>query len=68
MKLTRNSILSGKVTTRELPITEEELARWNRGELAQNLWPQLSDGDREFIISGITEDEWEATFGNNYEI
>ncbi len=68
MLLSRVSMLSGKTTERDLPITEEELARWKRGESVQKVWPQLSESDREFILTGITDEEWDAAFGSDYEI
>lgn len=62
MQVTRVSILTGTERTRDLPITEQELARFEGGELVQNVWPQLTPGDREFIMTGITEEEWEENF------
>jgi hypothetical protein len=29
--------------------------------------PYLNDEDREFILSGITADEWDEAFSENYE-
>ena len=63
MKITRKSVLSHKTTTREINVTEDELKRWENGELSQNVWPHLDPDDREFIQSGITPEEWEAVFG-----
>ena len=40
------------------PITLEQLARYSAGELLQNAFPQLSAGEREFIKTGITPEEW----------
>lgn len=62
MLITRISQISGIERTRDLPITHEEIRRNQRGELAQCVWPNLSDGDREFIITGITDEEWAEAF------
>lgn len=62
MIIKRTSLLSDKESERDLPITPEELARWEKGELAQRVWPHLSAGDREFIMTGITEAEWDEEF------
>lgn len=63
MLLTRKSALPPfKTHTLELPITEEELKRWEGGEYVQKVWPHLSPDQREFIISGITPEEWAAAF------
>jgi hypothetical protein len=62
MKIVRKSPFTGKVNTKDLPITEEEIKRWQSGELIQKVWPQLSPGDREFLMTGITDDEWDDIF------
>jgi len=63
MQITRKSPFSGKINTMDLKVTQEELDRWKAGELAQNVWPQLSPSAREFIMTGITEEEWDEEFG-----
>jgi hypothetical protein len=63
MLVTRTSIFSGKTTTRDLPITQEQLDRWQlRRELIQNVFPELSAAEREFLMSGVTAAEWDAMF------
>lgn len=63
MLITRVSMLTGKRRTREIPVTDEQVTRFMNGdELIQNIFPQLSAGDREFIMTGITEDEWDSIF------
>lgn len=57
MIVTRKHPFTGEINCRYLPITIEEVVRWNSGELIQNVWPHLSPDDREFILSGITD--WE---------
>ena len=58
MLLERTSIISNKTTTMELPITNEQLDRWRQGELIQNVFPDLTPDEREFIMTGITAEEW----------
>lgn len=65
MEITRRSMLSGKQTTKDLPITPKELEYWKNGEHAQNVWPHLSADDREFIMTGITKEEWDAMGGDD---
>jgi hypothetical protein len=60
MQFIRKSILSGVVRTRDIDVTEEEYDRWRSGMLIQRAMPHLSDVDREFIMTGITEEEWNA--------
>lgn len=63
MKITRTSAVSGKQHTRELDVTPEQLGRWQNGELIQNAMPHLSADDREFLMTGITPEEWDEAFG-----
>ena len=65
MLIQRRSILTGLVRTRELDITEEQFEAWQSGALIQDVMPHLSDSDREFLINGVTEEEWTATFGED---
>lgn len=61
MKITRKSILSGTIRTLDIDVTGEQMVAWRSGELIQNVMPHLSDDDREFIMTGITPDEWANT-------
>lgn len=66
MKITRTSPFSGKVHTREIPVTQEQLDKWQKsGMLIQHAMPDLSADDREFIKTGITPKEWDETFKTN---
>ena len=63
MLVTRLSPFSHTRNTIDLDITAEQLARYEQGnELIQNVFPDLSPEHREFIITGITPEEWEASF------
>jgi hypothetical protein len=68
MKVTRVSMYSGVERTFDLNITKEQMDMYNKGILAQNAFPNLSRDEREFIISGITAEEWdEITIAANEE-
>ena len=60
MQFIRKSMLSGVTRSRDIDVTEEEYDRWRSGMLIQRAMPHLSDVDREFIMTGITEEEWGA--------
>jgi hypothetical protein len=65
MKITRTSPISGKVNTMEINVTEEEIQKYYDGAgLIQELLPNVSPDEREFIKSGITPDEYENLFGD----
>lgn len=63
MLIKRTSILTGVTRERDLPVTQEQINRWTAGELLQRAMPQLSAGDREFLKTGITEEEWNDGLG-----
>jgi len=58
-------MFSGVERTLDLPITEAQLAAWKSGTLCQDAFPQLSADDREFVMTGVTSDEWDREFGND---
>ena len=63
MLVIRLSPFSHTRNTIDLDITIEQLARYENGEeLIQNIFPNLSPDHREFIKTGITPEEWDATF------
>ena len=62
MEITRKSMMSGITRTRDLPITAAQLTAWESGVYAQDAFPNLSAGDREFIMTGTTDEEWDAAF------
>ena len=68
MKVTVKSKISGKFHTRDLPITLDQIDRWNAGELIQDVMPELSASDREFLISGSTDKEWKDTFQDDLDL
>ena len=62
MKIKRKSMTTGKVRVREIDVTQEQLDRWENGELAQDVFRFLSAEDREFIMTGIVSEEWDDAF------
>jgi len=65
MLLTKKSAFTGRMHTMDLPITEEELHAYETGScVIQNFFPHLNADQREFIMTGVTKEEWDATFGS----
>ena len=62
MEITRTSMYSGITRSRLLDITEEQIEAYRNGALIQNAFPNLSDTDREFFLTGITRNEWIEMF------
>jgi hypothetical protein len=68
MKVTRRSIVSGKTRTKDLPTTPAQYVKYIRGEgYIQDIMPDLPPEDREFIINGVTPEEWNNVFGEEEE-
>ena len=63
VEVTKKSMLTGIEHTRLINATANEINRWRNGALIQNALPHLTDEDREFLMSGITPEEWDAHFG-----
>lgn len=63
MKITKTSPFTGKETTLEIPgLTEQMLSDWKGGMLIQKAMPGISAEHREFLMTGITPEEWDALF------
>mgnify|MGYP004364630333 CR=1 FL=1 len=62
MEITRISKYSGIMRSRMLDITEEQLLAYHNGALIQNAFPDLTDEEREFFLTGITRNEWIEMF------
>jgi len=63
MLIERKSMVSGKVHAMDLDVTQDQIDAWNSGMYIQDAMPQLNDEQREFMMTGITPEEWDATFG-----
>ena len=62
MKIKRTSPITGITRTRDIDVTREQLVRWEAGALIQDVMGHLSPSEREFIITGITDDEWQTLY------
>jgi len=67
MLITRISLLTGAEHTREVPITNQQADDLTQG-LVQEICPELPAKDREFLITGITRQEWEDAFGGPLDV
>jgi hypothetical protein len=59
MQITRTSLWSGTTRTLDLNITPDQYAALPCGMLIQRAMPQLSKSEREFVISGMIDSEWQ---------
>lgn len=62
----RISPLTGKPSAMVLDVIQEQVDEWNnpnRTRLVQDIFPNLTDDEREFIMTGYTPEDWKAIYG-----
>lgn len=63
MIVTKKSPLTGKVHSMDLAITPEQLAAYEASnQLIQEAFPHLTAEEREFLMTGLTPEEWDEAF------
>ena len=64
MLVTRKSPFSGEINKMEISITFKQLSDWKNGAgNIQDIMPEITADEREFIMTGITPEEWNSAFG-----
>lgn len=58
MLIKRTSLVSGKTHVVEIDVTPDQITEWKNGASIQDVMPDLSPTDREFLMTGITDVEW----------
>jgi len=58
LAVSKASLLSGLRHTMVLDITIDQYDLWQGGELIQKAMPNLTADEREFLMTGITPEEW----------
>ncbi len=58
MLIERKHPFSGVVNIKEIPVTQKQLKDWENGTLIQNAMPNLSASDREFIKTGLVDEDF----------
>lgn len=64
MLITRKSYYSGVIRTLDVPVTQEQLQAYEAGMHPQEVMPDLTPDQREFIMTGITQEEWDRMFNH----
>jgi uncharacterized paraquat-inducible protein A len=60
----KKSMITGQFHEMDLPVTLEQLARFHAGVLIQEVFPHLDAGQREFLLTGVTPQEWKEHVGD----
>jgi hypothetical protein len=63
MQILREDPFTGKLNAWEIDVTQEQLDRWESGEMIQRVMSNLSPEEREFIMTGMTPDTWDEVTG-----
>ena len=71
INVSRKSPFTGQVNTITLNIGEDEYrlaeSKWKAGAYIQDAFHMLDADEREFLMTGITPDEWTRVFGSDPE-
>lgn len=62
MKITRKDPVTGKVTTLDINITSAQHNAWKAGYALQDVAPQLSAEERNFMLWATTPTVWDNIF------
>ena len=62
MMITRKSSITGITRTLNIPVSKQAMDEWQAGLSIDLAMPNLSAEHIDFILSGITADEWNTAF------
>ena len=65
MMIAKTSSLSSKTHEMDIDVSDKQITLWMEGALIQDVMPNLTPEEREFLMTGITPEEWDATFGDD---
>lgn len=65
MRVVRTCPFTKEKNEMEIAVTHTQLKAWRRGHLIQNVMPNLTPEEREFIQTGITPEIWEKYIGSD---
>ena len=64
MLITKKSPFTGKENTMDIPVTQEQIDHWkNSGGTIQRVFPRLTASQREFLMTGMTDADWDTLPG-----
>ena len=67
--VTMVSMFTEEVNSMQLPVSQDRIDLWlTGGGLIQDIMPDLSPDQREFLMTGMTPLEWTNMFGDDDEI
>lgn len=68
MNIARKSVITGKTRTRTIHADPEDMKLYNGGQISINeAMPYLTPQDRDFVLAGITANEWNNLFSSEIQ-
>ncbi len=67
MLIKRRSPFSDKENELEIDVNDFQMKKWQSGTSIQIAMPHLSADAREFIMTGITAEEWNKLFNEEWD-
>ena len=71
MLISRVSPLTGLTNVLDLPVTQEQMNLMalpaSQRPYSQDIFPDLTPDEREFIMTGYTTEDWDSMFGEDTE-
>lgn len=58
--VTARSMMTGEVRTRRINMTRAQYELWQSGTVIQRAMPHLTPSEREFLITGASDEEWDT--------
>lgn len=63
VRVYKASVINGNINSMVLPTRQGELEYWeDSNALVQDVFPHFTAAQREFLISGLTPEEWNKLF------
>jgi len=62
MLIGKTSSLTSRTHEMEIDVSEKQITLWMEGALIQDVMPNLTPDEREFLMTGITPAEWDEAF------
>ena len=65
MLIAKTSSLTSRTHEMEIDVSDKQIALWMEGALIQDVMPNLTPDEREFLMTGITPAEWNEMFAQS---
>lgn len=61
-ELSKVSLFTNRLNTMCIELEIEDFYEWQKGALIQEALPYLTPSEREFLMTGCTDNEWDEIF------